>query len=205
MPEKEEGQLVGDFPFIPKQDRAHKKRDALLESGKYLFIKKGYDQTTAKDIASYAGVATGTFYRYFEDKRQLLMSLLEDQLEKLMPPEPDWTSGNPQELLAALLENHYKRLEEVGIHCVLPELLPKDPELAQVLLKARRKLHSRILASLEQAKEKEETWADLDLDTVTWTILILVENGPHKEAQTGNPVDYFEMAKVICRIVFPPK
>lgn len=205
MTEREEGQLVGDFPFVPKQMRAQQKRLALLESGRILFQEKGFEQTTAKDIASHAKVATGTFYRYFSDKRQLLMSLLENQLDKLMSPEPTWINNNPEQLLASLLEAHYNHLEKVGIHRVIPELLPKDPELSEVLQEARRKLHSRIHAGLVQAMENGLTWKDLDLDTVTWMIMAMVENGKHIEEHSGNPIHYGEMAKIICRLVFPPE
>lgn len=197
--------LVGEFPFVPKQERALIKRNALLESGHTLFISKGYEQTTAKEIAAHAGVATGTFYRYFSDKRQLLMSLLEDKLDKLLPPEPSWLSGDPQSLLASLLVAHNKRLNELGLHRVLPELALKDSELAEFLGAARRKIHARILSSLKQASEKRLTWTDLDLDTVSWAIMVLVENGQEKEVRTGKLANYQEISKVICRMVFPPE
>ncbi|MFE8697880.1 TetR/AcrR family transcriptional regulator [Cytobacillus sp. FJAT-53684] len=204
MTSSDERTFVGAFPIIPKQERAQQKRSALLESGRSLFIEKGYEQTTTKDIASHAGVATGTFYRYFSDKRQLLLSLLEDKLDKLMPPEPNWMHQNPEQLLASLLENYTKSLETMGIHRVLPELLPKDRELSMILLEARRKMHTRILSSLQQAKKAGLTWKDLDLDTVTWAIMIMVENSPEKTEHSGRQLDFLEMAKVICRLVFPP-
>jgi AcrR family transcriptional regulator len=204
VPDKDNSQLAGEFPFLPQQERAQQKRDALIESGKRLFIEKGYAQTTAKEIATDAGVAIGTFYRYFSDKRQLLRSLLEEQLEMLIPPEPIWIHGDPEILLAALLEKHYNRLEEIGIHRVLPELLPKDPELSEILIEARKKLHSKFLSNLRQVEEKGLTWKDLDLDTVAWTVLMIVENGPQKKAYSGNEINYADIAKVICRIVFPP-
>lgn len=197
--------LIGEFPFLPKQERAQLKRNALLESGQTLFISKGYEQTTAKEIAAHAGVATGTFYRYFSDKRQLLMSLLEDKLDKLLPPEPSWVSSDPVALLASLLDLHNKRLNKLGLQRVLPELVLKDPGLAEFISEARRKIHSRILLGLKQAKEKGLTWDDLDLDTVAWAILILVENGHGKEDQSRNRVDFQEVSKVICRMVFPPE
>jgi AcrR family transcriptional regulator len=111
--------LVGDFPFFPKQERAQQKRRALLDSGRILFVLNGYEQTTAKEIAAHAGVATGTFYRYFYDKRQLLMSLLENQMEILMPPEPSWFHNDPERRLAVLLENYDRQLNELGLHRVL--------------------------------------------------------------------------------------
>ena len=204
MPERDD-KLVGEFQFVPKQERAQQKRNALIESGYALFNSKGYEQTTAKEIAANAGVATGTFYRYFSDKRQLLMSLLEDKLEKFLPPEPSWISRDPEAVLAALLEAHYERLNEVGLKRVLPELLSKEPELAEVLGAARKKLHARIHLGLKQASENGLTWSDLDLDTVSWAIMVLVENGQEKESQSGKRVDYREVAKVICRMVFPPE
>jgi TetR/AcrR family transcriptional regulator, mexJK operon transcriptional repressor len=195
---------VGEFPFVPKQERAQQKRNALLESGHALFISKGYEQTTAKEIAAHAGVATGTFYRYFSDKRQLLLSLLEDKLDRILPPEPSLSSCNPEEVLATTLEAHYKRLSELGLNRVLPELLLKDIELSEVIVTARRKILNRIHLGLSQAQDKGLTWKDLDLETVSWAIMVLVENGYEKERQTGKKVNYQNIAKVICRMIFPP-
>ncbi|WP_026575334.1 TetR/AcrR family transcriptional regulator [Bacillus sp. UNC438CL73TsuS30] len=200
-----EDQLVGDFPLVPKQERAQQKRNALLESGHALFISKGYEQTTAKEIAAKAGVATGTFYRYFLDKRQLLMALLEDKIEKLMPPEPSWVIGNPETRLAELFEVHGNRLQRLGLHRVLPELILKDPELSKVIASAKLKIHSRIYAGLEKASEKGLTWNDLDLNTLTWSIMLLAENTTGKVLESGDTEEYQKTAKIICRMVFPPE
>jgi TetR/AcrR family transcriptional regulator, mexJK operon transcriptional repressor len=197
--------LIGNFPFVPKQERAQQKRRALLESGHTLFISKGYEHTTAKEIAAHAGVATGTFYRYFSDKRQLLMSLLEDKLDKFLPPEPSWVSEDPESLLASLLQAHHNRLNELGLHRVLPELVMKDPELAEFLREAKSKIYTRIVNGLKQAKEKGLTWKDLDLETVSWAILVLVESGQDPKGMNGQRLDFKEISKVICRMVFPPE
>ncbi|GHH96855.1 TetR/AcrR family transcriptional regulator [Neobacillus kokaensis] len=204
MSEKED-YLVGEFPFIPRQERAQQKRKALLESGQILFAAKGYEQTTAKEIAAHAKVATGTFYRYFSDKRQLLMALLEDEIDNFLAPEPHWFSSNPEFVLASLLETHANRLQKSGLYRVLPEILSKDLELAEVMQAARIRIHARILSGLQLIYEKGLTWRDLDLDILAWSIMILVENGHEKERQGGNRINYQELAKVICRLVFPPE
>jgi TetR/AcrR family transcriptional regulator, mexJK operon transcriptional repressor len=200
-----EDQLVGEFPLIPKQERAQIKRDLLLKSGHELFVSKGFEHTTAKEIAAHAGVATGTFYRYFSDKRQLLMSLLENQIEMLMPPEPKWGVSNPESMLASLLELYDERLMKMGMQRLLPELLAKDKEFAEVLQAAKKKIFTSILAGLKRAYEKDLTWKDLDLNTVTWSVMILAEHAPEKMKQCGNQTDYREVAKVICRLIFPPE
>jgi TetR/AcrR family transcriptional regulator, mexJK operon transcriptional repressor len=203
MSEREE-LPVGSFPFVPKQERAQQKRKALEESGLILFIEKGYEHTTAKEIATHAGVAIGTFYRYFSDKRQLLLSLLEDKIEQMLPPEPNWFTGDPVAKLSALLEAHAARLDKSGLHRVLPELILKDSEFAEVIAVARKKIYDGIVAGLHQAKDRGLTWTDLDVETVAWSIMVLVENVHDEGAHYGRRMDYVELATVICRLVFPP-
>jgi AcrR family transcriptional regulator len=45
-----------------------------------LFLEKGYDGTTAAEIAAHAGVTERTFFRYFPDKRDVLFD--EDELHR---------------------------------------------------------------------------------------------------------------------------
>jgi hypothetical protein len=88
---------------------------------------------------------------------------------------------------------------------VLPELLAKDTEFAEVLAAAKRKIFTRILSGLTLAYEKNLTWKDLDLNTVTWSMMTLAEHAPEKMKQCGIVTDYREVAKVICRLIFPPE
>lgn len=204
MSQELDEQLTGSFPAIPKQERAQQKRKALMESGRILFAENGYEQTTAKEIASHADVATGTFYRYFSDKRQLLMALLEDKIDKVIPPEPKWINCNPEYLLASIIEQHINDLKDLGLYRVLPELLSRDPEFREVLSEAKSKLYERIFLGLLLAKEKKMIWQDLNLDTLTWAIMTLLEKAPDRLLVNCTHKDYLEISKVICRLVLPP-
>lgn len=57
---------------LPKNrgDVRGRMREAALE----LFLEKGYDGTTAAEIASRAGVTERTFFRHFPDKREVLFN-----------------------------------------------------------------------------------------------------------------------------------
>jgi AcrR family transcriptional regulator len=57
-----------------------KKRDALVRAGRALFLAKGFDETTTRAIAAKAGVASGTFFLYFREKRDLLFLLFRDEV-----------------------------------------------------------------------------------------------------------------------------
>ena len=59
------------------QTRAVKTREKILETALGLYAGKGYYNTTVDEIAKAAGVSVGTAYRYFSDKKQLLLAALE--------------------------------------------------------------------------------------------------------------------------------
>lgn len=196
--------LVGDFPTFPKQQRSKLKREALIESAKSLFIEKGYEHTTAKEIASRAHVATGTFYRYFSDKRQLLMSLIENQLEDIMPLDLEWKSGDPEKLLAGRLEMHYHKMNESNLRKLMPELLIRDAELAAVVKDAKVHMQKKVLQHLEKLQRKGLMWPDIDIGTLTWCLQSLLEKLQVRNSE-GLDVDYQQFAKVFCRTLFPPE
>lgn len=61
--------------YEPKQERAREKKERILDAALELFSKKGYHATNTKEIAAAAGVATGTLYRYFRDKKAVFMAV----------------------------------------------------------------------------------------------------------------------------------
>jgi len=63
---------------VPKQRRSIETRQKIKDTAHSLFSSKGFHGTTSNEIASVAGVNIGTFYNYFEDKKVLLLELLED-------------------------------------------------------------------------------------------------------------------------------
>lgn len=54
-----------------------RRRAALLAAARDVFAKRGYARTTVDDIALEAGVARGTFYLYFDDKRDAFEELID--------------------------------------------------------------------------------------------------------------------------------
>ena len=53
------------------------RRQQILGVAREVFSKRGYHQTTIDDIVAQAGVARGTFYLYFEDKRAVFSDLVD--------------------------------------------------------------------------------------------------------------------------------
>lgn len=56
-------------------------RTKILRSAADLFAKKGFDQTTTRDIATVVGMASGTLFNYFATKEALAMTLIAEALD----------------------------------------------------------------------------------------------------------------------------
>lgn len=60
----------------PVQARSQKTKENLLKAALSMYEKKGYHKTTVDDIAAEAGVSTGIAYRYFRNKKDMLLSVI---------------------------------------------------------------------------------------------------------------------------------
>src|SRR6266568_4653030 len=54
----------------------------ILETAARLFTTAGWDTTTTRDIASAAGIATGTLFNYFPTKEAIAATLIAEALER---------------------------------------------------------------------------------------------------------------------------
>ncbi len=70
----------------PRQERSIEKKNRIIEASYALFSEVGYYGTNTAEIAKKAGVSTGIVYGYFQDKRDILISVLEIYIEKAFEP-----------------------------------------------------------------------------------------------------------------------
>jgi len=69
--------------------KAEETRERIVDAALTLFREKGFDETTMRDIAADAGVATGAAYYYFRSKEELVMAFYTRTAEEartLLPP-----------------------------------------------------------------------------------------------------------------------
>ena len=137
----------------PKQARALLKRDALIRAGEAEFIASGYQGTTSKSIACRAGVATGTFYQYFENKDELLCEIAQQRIELVKQNLQAIRAGDLavekssvvdvfRESLKFIYEFHSQNPE---LHQVLEERRFIDPALATILRGGEQELLARVV------------------------------------------------------------
>lgn len=60
---------------------AEERKQEILRAAALVFVEKGYRLASITDIIGRAGIARGTFYLYFESKRDLFLELIQSYFE----------------------------------------------------------------------------------------------------------------------------
>ncbi len=59
------------------------RRADLMAAARVTFAERGYHETTVEDITRAAGVAKGTFYLYFQEKREIFLAIIRELLDTI--------------------------------------------------------------------------------------------------------------------------
>jgi len=173
-----------DLPRVPQQARSRQKRDALLTAAARLFEDRGYEATTADDIAAAADVSIGTFYSYFRNKRQVFLTLYSACIEaifRLGITEIDFSS-NPQQSIRQTVNRAMQRDELFyGLRRAWFELLPRDAEIAAYNEQFNRLVYGQILVAMQKLAARGLTWPGLDLESTSWLITMLFDQAWQRE------------------------
>lgn len=99
---------------------------SILNAAKEMFAINGYHDTSISDIIKRAGIARGTFYLYFKDKRDVFDALFDQLLEKI----------NNALKRVVISDDQQPPLEQIAdnLNRVF-QLTMDDPELARILFR----------------------------------------------------------------------
>lgn len=84
MPRNERSFRSAAAQAKPRAKRGADKRERILRAAIKVFARKGFYATRVSEIAKAAGVADGTIYLYFKNKDDVLVSIFEDRITKLI-------------------------------------------------------------------------------------------------------------------------
>ena len=94
--------------------KAEETRERIVDAALTLFREKGFDETTMRDIAAAAEVATGAAYYYFRSKEELVMAFYARTAEEartLLPPAIE-RSKDLRKRLRAVIEMTFEQFAE---------------------------------------------------------------------------------------------
>jgi len=100
---------------IQKNAKEEKTRQQILKQAQSLFAAKGFDGATTKDIAIAAKIAEGTLFRYFPNKKAILIEVVtEGWVEILTDLLTELSEMDNYKAVAKVMRKRMLRLKESG-------------------------------------------------------------------------------------------
>lgn len=180
---------------VPVQARSRRTRQRVLEAAAETFENLGYQETTTAEIARRAGIAVGSVYDYFRDKRAILLELLHDTVEQVadlvvqgLAPET-WRHADPRESVRKLLELvFHSRTLRPGLQRILWERFFQDPEVRAAVEAIEERVRGAIAALLQVLRDEGLTRIE-DPATAAFVVHLSVEWTSSRLVLGGAPVD----------------
>ncbi|GAS86745.1 TetR/AcrR family transcriptional regulator [Mycolicibacterium brisbanense] len=164
-------------------------RGAIELAARKLFAERGFHGTTLADITSAAGKSSAVFYRYFDDKEDLLASLAESFLHDIVTPSgmsvplPD--SPQDTDYFTTVVTGYWNLFKQnIGIMIAVAQLGATQPRFAEVQHQFRRFGMDMVAESVRHAAAQGYAQG-LNPEHIAAAIALLFEN--FTVVVVGNP------------------
>ena len=168
------------MPAQALSSKGRQTREAIEQAARKLFAERGFHGTTLADITSLAGKSPAVFYRYFDDKEDLLAALAESFLHDVV--EPSWQgvslpdSPDDTEFFTSVVAGYWNMFKQhIGIMIAVAQLAATQPRFAQVQDEFRR-LGIEIVAASVRTAQQQGYGQELDPQHTAAAIALLFEN-----------------------------
>src|SRR6201993_2391031 len=155
-------------------------RQAIELAARKLFAERGFHGTTLADITSAAGKSPAVFYRYFDDKEDLLAALAESFLHDIVEPSGGSVSlpesPDDTEFFTAVVTGYWNMFKQnIGIMIAVAQLAATQQRFAHVQNEFRRFGIDIVAASVCRAQE-QGYGRELNAKYIAAAIALLFEN-----------------------------
>lgn len=111
-------------------------QERITRAARKLFGENGFHGTTTAEIAREAGIAEGTIYRYYRDKKELLVACVEPVIQEAVRRETAiMLTEPPQQILQRRIVERIRVIREnMDVFNILFTEGQHHPEIARILL-----------------------------------------------------------------------
>lgn len=148
----------------PKTAKGRASRQRLQLAARDVFREQGFANARVSDMAENAGMSLGAFYRYFRDKRDMLMSLLEQLFADMYEfARAAWEPGDPTRSVLVTTRKYLEMYRDnADLYRVLIEAAQTEPAVEQVWDEARRSFYDRIARALRRGQTQGAVLDEID-------------------------------------------
>ncbi len=118
-----------------RERQAEQLKKEILEAAITVFKQNGYEKATTKKIAKEADVSEGTLYYYFENKREILITLFKILIESItenLAQIPSTSNEDITKLLSKGMVHQYGQVSDLSILILFLHEARIDPEVRKI-------------------------------------------------------------------------
>jgi AcrR family transcriptional regulator len=152
------------------ESASNPKRDQILRTGKDLFWKYGFRRVTVEEICSEAGVSKMTFYKYFSNKMELVLTIMKDfgnasldQYRALMDSDIPYTDK-----VLGMIELKREQTRAMSNEFFRDYTLHADPEMTEYFEKLAAGTFRMFVDDIRKAQQEGEIRKDLKVEFVLY-------------------------------------
>lgn len=147
-----------------------------MESAQVLFAEKGYVNTPVREIIDLSGYGTGTFYKYFNNKEEVLKVLLQDFLDQIISAVREFFNRE-KDLYVRFIESKRVMLEVFARNQKMAEIYSRVHGISDSIDQCLQEFDDRFLAFTSRNIEygiKRGLFRDLPVTPVASATLAII-------------------------------
>ncbi len=187
----------------PQQERSIEKKNKIIQAGYELFSQVGYHGTNTVEIAKRAGVSTGIVYGYFQDKRDIMICVLQIYIDNVYDPvmkivrEAKMPFDIPNvvdKIVKKTIEMHEKN---ATLHNTLHSLAATDETVSAKFISLEDRITKNLSQQLTDSGLKSENIAEK-----VHLAMNIVQSFAHEYVFDKHPyINYTAMHDTVCQSI----
>jgi AcrR family transcriptional regulator len=174
-------------------ERGLRTRAKLVDAAWSVFEEHGYLGTSVQDIADRAGVAYGTFYRYFGSREAIFAEVVDRLIERnraVAAAEPRVARGDVRAAIERANRGYLRAYRSnARMMAVVEQVATFNPALAQVRRDARRFWTERSRRAIERWQAEGLVSLDIDAYYAASALGSMVDRSAYVWLVLGEPFD----------------
>ena len=151
--------------------RISKARERAIVTSARLFRERGFDSVTVEDILIEANIARSSFYRFFNDKEDLLQHILNPVFDAMADQLEDIDLQHAESIMNAIADSYIAAWHHSG------DALLLTASLGESIFPLVKKTHNRYAMGIYQAMDALSEVKLLRNDDAKLSALLLAQTG----------------------------
>jgi AcrR family transcriptional regulator len=156
---------AGGLTEAPRTARGLRTREAILAGAKQVFEARGYTEARVSDFVKAAKVSHGSFYNYFQNKREVFAALITESVTSQLAATrvPRDYSPDPVDRIEYTIRRYAELYLARGrMSVVINQVANLDDDFRRVRLIIRHEFRDRVDRGIRRQQERGIADADID-------------------------------------------